>query len=123
MGSLAIISSGDSSTYFCMWREMLMQVILSLFFSRKPRTSSSVSPGYTGSVVLMNTRCVVGILSSMTWRESRLAMGSPPVNTKSQYGVILSMRSMLLQIFLRLKPRMSAYSGLFMQNGQLLRQS
>ena len=31
----ASTSSGDSSTYFCIWREILKQVILSLFFSCK----------------------------------------------------------------------------------------
>ena len=49
--------------------------------------------------------------------------GSPPVKTKSQRGVMASMRRMLSRIFSREKPVMSAYSSLLMQNGQWFLQS
>ena len=49
----ATISSGDSSTYFTKWREMFMQVILSLFFSVKASIFSAGQWGCTGKVVLI----------------------------------------------------------------------
>ena len=76
-----------------------------------------------GSVVLMKTRWVVGTQSSITCRDSMFAMGSPPVKTKSQRGVMASMTRMLSQIFSREKPSMFAYSCLLMQKGQWLLQS
>ena len=100
-----------------------MQVILPLFFSAKATISSSVTPFSSGSVVLMYTLWVVGMASSITCRESRLAKGSPPVNTKSHSGVMASMVRMLSQMASALKPVMSAYSFLLIQNGQLLPQS
>lgn len=52
----------------------------------------------TGKVVLMYTLCVTGIQSSIRCSDSILAKGSPPVKTKSQNGVMLSIRRMLRQI-------------------------
>ena len=49
----AMTSSGDSSTYFTRWREMFMQVILSLFRSVKASISSAGQWGCTGKVVLI----------------------------------------------------------------------
>ena len=95
-----------------------MQVILCLFRSAKARMSSSVWSWDTGNVVLMNTRWVVGISSSMSCNFSMSAKGSPPVNTKSHLGVMASIRRMLSMIFSREKPVMSAYSPLLMQKGQ-----
>lgn len=60
-----------------------------------PEMSASDWCSETGRVVLIYTLWVVGILSSITWRDSRLAKGSPPVKTKSQSGVMASIRSML----------------------------
>ena len=100
-----------------------MQVILSLFFSVKATRSSSVTPLRVGRVVLMKMLWVGGIWSSMVWRASRSAKGSPPVKTKSHLGVMLSMVRMLSQIFSRLKPTGFSYSCLLMQKGQWLPQS
>ena len=100
-----------------------MQVILCLFFSTNARMSASDWCSDTGRVVLIYTLWVAGIWSSITWRDSRLARGSPPVKTKSQYGVMVSIRRMLAQIFSREKPVMSAYSPLLMQKGQWFLQS
>jgi len=100
-----------------------MQVILCLFRSANARMSASDWCSETGRVVLIYTLWVVGILSSITWRDSRLAKGSPPVKTKSQSGVMASIRSMLRQIFSREKPVISAYSPLLMQKGQWFLQS
>ena len=54
----------------------------------------------------------------MDWRTWRSAKGSPPVNTKSQSGVMASIRRMLARIFSAEKPVRSAYSPLLMQKGQ-----
>ena len=84
-----------------------MQVILCLFRSANARMSASDWCSETGRVVLIYTLWVVGILSSITWRDSRLA----------------TIRSMLRQIFSREKPVISAYSPLLMQKGQWFLQS
>ena len=97
---------------------MLIQVILSLLRSQNAIMSSALYSFCTGKVVLMNRRCVVGMQSIIFCKDSRFAIGSPPVNTKSQYGVISSMTLMLSQIFSSEKPVISPYSSLLMQNGQ-----
>lgn len=63
-----------------------------------------------------------GTQSSICCKSIRLANGSPPVNTKSQRGVMASTKRMLSQILSRLNPLVSAYSTLLMQKGQLLLQ-
>ena len=100
-----------------------MQVILSRLRSVKTSISSALHPGCTGKVVLIYTLCVVGIASSMRWSAFRLANGSPPVNTKSQYGVISFITAMLSRIASTLNPSAWAYSCLFTQKGQWFRQS
>ena len=52
-----------------------MQVILCLFRSAKARMSSSVWCLETGRVVLMNTRWVVGISSSIIWSVFNVGKG------------------------------------------------
>ena len=49
---------------------------------------------------------------------SLFANGSPPVNTKSQYGVISCIIRIDLIMFSSLKPSVSAYSPLLIQKGQ-----
>ena len=100
-----------------------MQVILPLLRWVKATMSSSLWCSKTGRVVLMKTRWVVGISSSIRCRAWMSEKGSPPVKTKSQRGVMASMRRMLSRIFSREKPVMSAYSSLLMQNGQWFLQS
>ena len=69
-------------------------------------------------VVLIKILWVLGMASSIFWRDPRSAKGSPPVKTKSQRGVISSMVWMLRRMASRLKPEQSAYSFLLMQKGQ-----
>ena len=95
-----------------------MQVILCLFRSVKASISSKLVVSCEGKVVLIYTLWVVGMASSIRCSASRSASGSPPVNTKSQRGVMASMVRMLAMIFSRLKPVQSAYSFLLMQKGQ-----
>ena len=64
-----------------------MQVIFRRLRSAKERISASDRNSETDNVVLINTRWVAGIRSSMACKESKSDRGSPPVNTKSQAGV------------------------------------
>ena len=100
-----------------------MQVILSRLRSVKAIISSALHPGCKGKVVLIYTLWVLGTASSIRCRESSSANGSPPVKTKSQYGVMASITAMLFKIASTLKPSAWAYSCLFTQKGQCLRQS
>ena len=59
------------------------------------------------------------MVSSICCKAFRSARGSPPVNTKSHRGVMLSITRMLARIFSSEKPEQSAYSFLLMQKGQL----
>ena len=58
-------SSGDSSTYFTKWREMLMQVILSRLRFVKAIISSAEYFCCTGKVVLIKILWVLGMASSI----------------------------------------------------------
>ena len=100
-----------------------MQVILSLLRSVNAMMRSAGKRSDTGSVVLMNTRWPSGMQSIITCSASGSENGSPPVNTKSHFGVISWNMRMLSHIFSREKPVMSAYSSLLMQNGQWFLQS
>ena len=95
-----------------------MQVILSRLRSVKAIISSAEYFCCTGKVVLIKILWVLGMASSIFWRDPRSARGSPPVKTKSQRGVISSMVWMLRRMASRLKPEQSAYSFLLMQKGQ-----
>ena len=63
-----------------------MQVILCLFRSAKARMSSSVWHLETGRVVLMNTRWVVGISSSMIWSVFSVGKGLAAGEDKVTFG-------------------------------------
>ena len=100
-----------------------MQVILSLFRSVNAMMRSAGNRSDTGSVVLMKTRCPSGMQSIISCSASGSENGSPPVNTKSQRGVISWNIRMLSHTFSTLNPLGFWYSCLLMQNGQWFLQS